>query len=205
MGPGLWDSIHQCWAEQLTGLGSILQRQSVRLDQRSRLTRLHTTPTTYPGDEIDDDDFGPKPLSAGMQHQQTDAVKEFIEERENGVNQLRYVGSFLILQKRLSMPCFPFWTGRFRTQEFATGRMDACSTFLIKSSRKWTHNGFFTHSSYFSIDIDIDPTKLKLRQFSRGSGPVNSNTDNSLWTETPRDNKDSLTKSRERNGESLMP
>ena len=39
-------------------------------------------PTTYHSDEDDDDDFGPKPLPAGMQHQQTDAVKEFIEREE---------------------------------------------------------------------------------------------------------------------------
>ena len=39
-------------------------------------------PTTYHNSEDDDDDFGPKPLPAGMQHQQTDAVKEFIEREE---------------------------------------------------------------------------------------------------------------------------
>ena len=40
-------------------------------------------PTTYDnGEDDDDDDFGPKPLPAGMQHQQTDAVKEFIEREE---------------------------------------------------------------------------------------------------------------------------
>ena len=33
-------------------------------------------------DDDSDDDFGPKPLPAGMQHQQTDAVKEFIEREE---------------------------------------------------------------------------------------------------------------------------
>ena len=41
-------------------------------------------PATYHNneDDDDDDDFGPKPLPAGMQHQQTDAVKEFIEREE---------------------------------------------------------------------------------------------------------------------------
>ena len=40
-------------------------------------------PTTYHDDEDDDDDdFGPKPLPAGMRHQQTDAVQEFIEREE---------------------------------------------------------------------------------------------------------------------------
>ena len=38
--------------------------------------------THYDEDDDDDDDFGPKPLPAGMQHQQTDAVKEFIEREE---------------------------------------------------------------------------------------------------------------------------
>ncbi|EDR00705.1 uncharacterized protein LACBIDRAFT_295733 [Laccaria bicolor S238N-H82] len=33
-------------------------------------------------EEDDDDDFGPKPLPAGMQHRQTDAVKEFMEKEE---------------------------------------------------------------------------------------------------------------------------
>lgn len=33
-------------------------------------------------DDDSDDDFGPKPLPAGMQHEQTDAVKEFIEREE---------------------------------------------------------------------------------------------------------------------------
>ena len=41
-------------------------------------------PATYHNseDDDDDDDFGPKPLPAGMQHQKTDAVKEFIEREE---------------------------------------------------------------------------------------------------------------------------
>ena len=36
----------------------------------------------YDKDNGDNDDFGPKPLPAGMQHKQTDAVKEFIERKE---------------------------------------------------------------------------------------------------------------------------
>jgi hypothetical protein len=45
----------------------------------------------------------------------------------------------------------------------------------------------------FEINIDLDPTKLKARQFSRGSGPVNSNkSDNSLWTETPAERQQRL-------------
>jgi Protein of unknown function (DUF3752) len=33
---------------------------------------------------------------------------------------------------------------------------------------------------------------LKARQFSRGSGPVNSKSDNSLWTETPAERQQRL-------------
>ena len=40
-------------------------------------------PRNYADEEDDDDDdFGPKPLPAGMQHRQTDAVKEFMEKEE---------------------------------------------------------------------------------------------------------------------------
>ena len=41
--------------------------------------------------------------------------------------------------------------------------------------------------------IDLDPTKLKARQFSRSSGgPVNNKSDNSLWTETPAERQQRL-------------
>ena len=69
-------------------------------------------PTTYHSDEDDDDDddFGPKPLPAGMQHQQTDAVKEFIEreEKRRKSAEVYNKGPFLILQKRLLMRAFHF-------------------------------------------------------------------------------------------------
>ncbi|KAF9007939.1 hypothetical protein BDQ17DRAFT_1350292 [Cyathus striatus] len=45
-------------------------------------------PNTYYEQEDDDDDVGPKPLPAGMQHQETDAVKEFIEREERRKKQL---------------------------------------------------------------------------------------------------------------------
>jgi hypothetical protein len=61
-------------------------------------------PTTY---QDDDDEFGPKPLPAGMQHQQTDAVKEFIEREEKR----REVCTLLHKQNTLFhsffIPCFP--------------------------------------------------------------------------------------------------
>ena len=54
----------------------------------------------------------------------------------------------------------------------------------------------FLHSKKknININIDLDPTKLKARQFSRGSGPVSSNnkSDNSLWTETPAERQQRL-------------
>lgn len=42
------------------------------------------------------------------------------------------------------------------------------------------------------LNIDLDPTKLKARQFSRAAGPVSSKTDNSLWTETPAERQQRL-------------
>ena len=51
----------------------------------SHLKASDPTTNYHSADEDDDDsddDFGPKPLPAGMQHQQTDAVKEFIEREE---------------------------------------------------------------------------------------------------------------------------
>lgn len=39
--------------------------------------------SAYANEDSDsDDDIGPKPLPAGMQHQQTDAVQEFLEREE---------------------------------------------------------------------------------------------------------------------------
>ena len=99
-------------------------------------------PTTYHNaeDDDDDDDFGPKPLPAGMQHQQTDAVKEFIE-REKKRRKLAEVGtkhSFLqfIYCYALFFFFFPLRTGRCKTQEPSTRRMDACPAIIVKSSRK---------------------------------------------------------------------
>ena len=64
-------------------------------------------PTTYHNDEDDDDDFGPKPLPAGMQHHQTDAVKEFIEreEKRRKLAEACTISHFYILSLFLT-PCF---------------------------------------------------------------------------------------------------
>ncbi|KNZ75713.1 hypothetical protein J132_01963 [Termitomyces sp. J132] len=39
---------------------------------------------------------------------------------------------------------------------------------------------------------NLDPTKLKARQFSRSTGPISNKTDNSLWTETPSERQQRL-------------
>ncbi|KAG6865827.1 hypothetical protein C0991_011446 [Blastosporella zonata] len=39
---------------------------------------------------------------------------------------------------------------------------------------------------------NLDPTKLKARQFSRSTAPVSKKTDNSLWTETPAERQQRL-------------
>lgn len=47
------------------------------------------------------------------------------------------------------------------------------------------------HETFYSLDLD--PTKLKGRQFSRGTvAPVNSKSDMSLWTETPAERQQRL-------------
>ena len=66
-------------------------------------------PEKEPEDD-DDDDFGPKPLPAGMQHQQTDAVKEFIEREEKRrklAEVLHTKHSFFTILFYLFMPYFP--------------------------------------------------------------------------------------------------
>lgn len=39
---------------------------------------------------------------------------------------------------------------------------------------------------------DLDPTKLKARQFSRSAAPATKKVDNSLWTETPAERQQRL-------------
>ncbi|KAG6894563.1 hypothetical protein C0993_011223 [Termitomyces sp. T159_Od127] len=39
---------------------------------------------------------------------------------------------------------------------------------------------------------NLDPTKLKARQFSKSAGPVSNKIDNSLWTETPAERQQRL-------------
>ncbi|KAG6839149.1 hypothetical protein H0H87_001522 [Tephrocybe sp. NHM501043] len=39
---------------------------------------------------------------------------------------------------------------------------------------------------------NLDPTKLKARQFSKSTAPVSKKADNSLWTETPAERQQRL-------------
>ena len=60
--------------------------------------------------------------------------------------------------------------------------------FLPPSSSDLLGSTFFNPSniatSYLHSSTDIDPTKLKARQFARSAAPA-KNVDNSLWTEMP--------------------
>ena len=59
---------------------------------------------------------------------------------------------------------------------------------VLPSSSDLLGSTFFDPSnitvSYLHFSTDIDPTKLKARQFARSAAPA-KNVDNSLWTETP--------------------
>ena len=75
----------------------------------------------YDKDNSDDNDFGPKPLPARIQHQQTDAVKEFIERKEKQ-RKLAEVCSNLFYNFFLLMSYFLLSkTGCCQTQEPSTG------------------------------------------------------------------------------------
>ncbi|KAF8972499.1 hypothetical protein BDZ97DRAFT_1781324 [Flammula alnicola] len=105
-------------------------------------------------DDSDDDDIGPKPLPAGMQHEQTDAVKEFIEREEK--------------RRKLA-------------EEAAKPKAPKRDEWMLVPP---TTSGLLGN---------LDPTKLKARQFSRGTpSAVNSKKDTSLWTETPAERQQRL-------------
>ncbi|KAF9560291.1 hypothetical protein CPC08DRAFT_665632 [Agrocybe pediades] len=103
----------------------------------------------YNDDDDSDDDIGPKPLPAGMQHQQSDAVREFLEREEKM---------------------------RKAAEEAAKPKAPKRDEWMLVPP---TSSGLLGN---------LDPTKLKPRQFSRGTtAPVNSKNDMSLWTETPQE------------------
>ncbi|KAG5643047.1 hypothetical protein DXG03_001625 [Asterophora parasitica] len=108
--------------------------------------------TTY-NDDSDDDDFGPKPLPAGVKHAETDAVREFMEREERRRKIAEEAAKPKVLQRDEWMLVPP------------------------------------TSSDLLG---NLDPTKLKARQFSRSAAPAAARTDNSLWTETPAERQQRL-------------
>ncbi|KDR68786.1 hypothetical protein GALMADRAFT_78060 [Galerina marginata CBS 339.88] len=110
--------------------------------------------TSLYDDDSDDDDVGPKPLPAGMQHQKTDAVQEFLEREEK--------------RRKLA-------------EEAAKPKAPQRDEWMLVPP---TSSGLLGN---------LDTTKLKARQFSRGtSAPSNSKNDTSLWTETPAERQQRL-------------
>ncbi|KAF9466931.1 hypothetical protein BDZ94DRAFT_1250113 [Collybia nuda] len=101
----------------------------------------------------DDDDFGPKPLPAGVQHVDIDPVRQFMEKEEKRRKEVEEAAKPKTLKRDEWM--------------------------LVPPS---------------SSDLlgNLDPTKLKARQFSRSAAPAQKNTDNSLWTETPAERQQRL-------------
>ncbi|KAG6873265.1 hypothetical protein C0995_001039 [Termitomyces sp. Mi166 len=101
----------------------------------------------------DDDDFGPKPLPAGVKHAETDAVQEFLDREE-------------------------------RRRKIAE---EAEKPKALKRD-EW----MLVPPSSSELLGNLDPTKLKARQFSRSTAPVSNKPDNSLWTETPAERQQRL-------------
>ena len=84
-------------------------------------------------DDDSDDDIGPKPLPAGMHHEETDAVKEFLASEEK--------------RRKLAEVCFSFFknvqlclnteTGSCQTKGSSAGGVDARSTNINGPSIKY--------------------------------------------------------------------
>jgi len=98
-----------------------------------------------------DDDVGPRPLPAGVNFEERDAVKEFMAKEE----------------KR-----------RREVEEAAKPKAPKRDEWMLVPPSS-------------SVLGNLDPTKLKPRQFARTSAPA-KNTDNSLWTETPAERQQRL-------------
>lgn len=62
--------------------------------------------------------------------------------------------------------------------------MDDCSTYDVQPARQYVLHALIRHRMSKCCFAELDPTKLKGRQFSRGSTSTVDN-DMSLWTETP--------------------
>ncbi|KAJ7649382.1 hypothetical protein DFH06DRAFT_553287 [Mycena polygramma] len=98
-----------------------------------------------------DDDVGPRPLPAGVNFEERDAVKEFMAKEE----------------KR-----------RKEVEEAAKPKAPKRDEWMLVPPTS-------------SVLGNLDPTKLKPRQFARTSAPSKS-TDTTLWTETPAERQQRL-------------
>ncbi|KAF7363772.1 GPALPP motifs-containing protein [Mycena sanguinolenta] len=98
-----------------------------------------------------DDDVGPRPLPAGVDFEERDAVKEFMAKEE----------------KR-----------RREVEEAAKPKAPKRDEWMLVPPSS-------------SVLGNLDPTKLKPRQFARTAAP-SRDTDNTLWTETPAERQQRL-------------
>ncbi|KAJ7623801.1 hypothetical protein FB45DRAFT_1061659 [Roridomyces roridus] len=105
----------------------------------------------YQDPDDSDDDVGPRPLPAGVNFEERDAVKEFMAKEE----------------KR-----------RREVEEAAKPKAPKRDEWMLVPPPS-------------SLLGNLDPTKLKPRQFARTSAPERS-TDNTLWTETPAERQQRL-------------
>lgn len=118
-------------------------------------------------EDSDEDDVGPKPLPEGLRPMhEKDAVAEFMEREERRRKNEELAKKPKALKREEWMLVPP-----------SAGDLLG-STYLVYSLQ------YFCSTYQYSCKIDLDTTKLKARQFSKSSGPLNKR-DNTLWTETP--------------------
>ncbi|KAJ7660849.1 hypothetical protein DFH06DRAFT_1129893 [Mycena polygramma] len=108
-------------------------------------------PADYHDPNDSDDDVGPRPLPAGVNFEERDAVKEFMAKEE----------------KR-----------RKEVEEAAKPKAPKRDEWMLVPPTS-------------SVLGNLDPTKLKPRQFARTSAPSKT-TDTTLWTETPAERQQRL-------------
>ncbi|KAF8060770.1 hypothetical protein FPV67DRAFT_1673615 [Lyophyllum atratum] len=109
--------------------------------------------SAYEDEDDSDDDFGPRPLPAGVKHVERTAVQEFMEREERR---------------------------RREAEEAAKPKAPKRDEWML------------VPPSSSDLLGNLDPTKLKARQFSRSAAPATKKVDNSLWTETPAERQQRL-------------
>jgi Protein of unknown function (DUF3752) len=135
----------------------------------------------------DEDDVGPKPLPPGMRHEETDAVREFMEKEERRRKELEV--------RKCNLVCrYLTWNSRY--QEAGKPKALKRDEWMLvppSSSDLLGSTSSYPFSRHMSYRItDLDPSRLtKARQFSRSSAPLKQ-ADNSLWTETPAERQQRL-------------